>query len=85
MRPFARMAAISPETGAGEILPALARNVVTNGYQASHSNEALEPTEYLKLVAALSRILRDESVKAALLAAPTDADFRSVLARGVRP
>ena len=32
------------------ILPALARNVVTNGYQASHSNEALEQTEYLKLV-----------------------------------
>ena len=24
--------------------------MVTNGYQASHSNEALEPTEYLKLV-----------------------------------
>jgi hypothetical protein len=49
-RPFARMAAISPEARADEILPALARNVVTNGYQASHSNEALEPTEYLKLV-----------------------------------
>ncbi len=32
------------------MLSALARNVVTNGYQASHSNEALEPTEYLKLV-----------------------------------
>src|SRR6202011_1036181 len=29
---------------------ALARNVVTNGYQASHSNDALEQTEYLKLV-----------------------------------
>src|SRR6185295_11535137 len=28
----------------------LARNVVTNGYQASHSNDALEQTEYLKLV-----------------------------------
>ena len=28
----------------------MARNVVTNGYQASHSNEALEQTEYLKLV-----------------------------------
>ena len=24
--------------------------MVTNGYQASHSNEALEQTEYLKLV-----------------------------------
>ena len=28
----------------------LARNVVTNGFQASHSNDALEQTEYLKLV-----------------------------------
>jgi hypothetical protein len=50
LRPFARMAAISPEAGADEILSALARNVVTNGYQASHSNEALEPTEYMKLI-----------------------------------
>jgi hypothetical protein len=50
MRPFARMAALSPEAGADEVLSALARNVVTNGYQASHGNEALEPTEYLKLV-----------------------------------
>jgi hypothetical protein len=50
LRPFARMAAISPEAGEGEILAALARNVVTNGYQASHSNEALEPTEYMKLI-----------------------------------
>jgi len=29
---------------------ALARNVVTNGYQASRSNETLEQTEYLKLL-----------------------------------
>ena len=50
MRPFARMAAISPEAAPEEVLSALARNVVTNGYQASHSNEAVEPTEYLKLV-----------------------------------
>jgi hypothetical protein len=50
MRSFARMAAISPDAGPDDILPALARNVVTNGYQASHSNEALEQTEYLKLV-----------------------------------
>src|SRR5271157_5814566 len=50
LRSFARMAAISPEAGPEEILPALARNVVTNGYEASHSNEALEQTEYLKLV-----------------------------------
>src|SRR5438876_1017867 len=44
------MAAISGDTNPDDILPALARNVVTNGYQASHSNEALEQTEFLKLV-----------------------------------
>src|SRR5579875_1522209 len=50
LRSFARMAAMPPETPADEILSALARNVVTNGYQASHSNEELEQTEYLKLL-----------------------------------
>ena len=50
LRSFARMAAISPDAVPDEVLPALARNVVTNGYQASHSNDALEQTEYLKLV-----------------------------------
>jgi hypothetical protein len=50
LRSFARLAAISPEADADEILSALGRNVVTSGYQASHGNEALEPTEYLKLV-----------------------------------
>jgi hypothetical protein len=47
---FARMAALSPDLKPEDILPALARNVVTNGYQASNSQEALEQTEYLKLV-----------------------------------
>ncbi len=50
IRSFSRMAAIAPDANPADILPALARNVVTNGYQASHSNEALEQTEYLKLV-----------------------------------
>jgi hypothetical protein len=50
LRSFARMAAISPDARPEDVLPALARNVVTNGYEASHSNEALEQTEYLKLV-----------------------------------
>ncbi|MBI1895330.1 MAG: hypothetical protein HYS04_02165 [Acidobacteria bacterium] len=50
LRSFARMAALSPDLKPEELLPALARNVVTNGYQASSSNEALEQTEYLKLV-----------------------------------
>src|SRR5437764_108293 len=50
LRSFARMAALSPDLSPSELLPALARNVVTNGYQASSGNEALEPTEYLKLI-----------------------------------
>src|SRR5262249_14085711 len=50
IRSFARMAALAPDSSPEDILPALARNVVTNGYQASHNNEALEQTEYLKLV-----------------------------------
>ena len=44
------MAALSPELGPDDVIAALARNVVTNGYQAASSNEALEQTEYLKLV-----------------------------------
>ncbi|MSV28000.1 MAG: hypothetical protein EXQ52_04545 [Bryobacterales bacterium] len=50
LRSFARMAAVSSDLGPDDLLAALARNVVTNGYQASHSNDALEQTEYLKLV-----------------------------------
>ncbi|HUI56388.1 MAG TPA: hypothetical protein VLY04_15540 [Bryobacteraceae bacterium] len=50
LRSFARMAAISSDAVPEDILPALARNVVTNGYQAAHNNEGLEQTEYLKLV-----------------------------------
>ena len=44
------MAAVSQESRGEDLLPALARNVVTNGFQASHNNESLEQTEYLKLV-----------------------------------
>ncbi len=50
MRSFARMAAIAPDSAPRDVLPALAHNVITNGYEASHGNEALEQTEYLKLV-----------------------------------
>lgn len=49
-RSFARMAALAPDAGPSEIFPALARNIVTGGYQASRGGEVLEPTEYLKLV-----------------------------------
>ena len=46
---FARMAALSPDLAAEDLLPALARNIVTNGYEAT-SNESLQPTEYLRLL-----------------------------------
>ena len=44
------MAALSPDAGPADILPALARNVLTSGYQASRGSDQLESTEYLKLV-----------------------------------
>jgi hypothetical protein len=50
LRSFSRMAALAPEMSPEDVLPALARNVVTNGYQAGGTNEILEQTEYLKLV-----------------------------------
>ncbi len=50
LRSFARMAALSPDLAPEDLLPALARNVVTNGYQALAASEGLEQTEYLKLV-----------------------------------
>jgi len=50
LRSFARMAALSPDVHPEDLLPAIARNVVTNGYQAASNNEALDQTEYLKLV-----------------------------------
>jgi hypothetical protein len=50
LRSFSRMAALAPEMSPEDVLPALARNVVTNGYQASGANSLLEQTEYLKLV-----------------------------------
>ena len=46
---FARMAALAPDLAPEELLPALARNVVTNGFEAS-GNELLQPTEYLRLL-----------------------------------
>src|SRR3984957_4693821 len=50
LRSFSRLAALAPETAPDDVLPALARNIVTNGYQAAGSNDVLEQTEYLKLV-----------------------------------
>jgi hypothetical protein len=50
IRSFSRMAALSPDLAPAELLGALARNIVTNGYQAAGNKEGLEQTEYLKLV-----------------------------------
>ena len=50
MRSFSRMAALSPDLSPQDVIGALARNIVTNGYQATNNNESLEQTEYLKLV-----------------------------------
>lgn len=50
IRSFSRMAALSPDLTPEELLGALARNIVTNGYQAAGNNEGLDQTEYLKLV-----------------------------------
>ena len=47
---FERMAALAPDLDAASVIPALARNIVTNGYQASANSDALDQTEYLKLV-----------------------------------
>jgi hypothetical protein len=49
LRPFSRMAALAPDTAPSDLLPSLARNIVVSGYQAT-GGEALEPTEYLKLI-----------------------------------
>lgn len=47
---FERMAGLPWATDPAEIMTALARNIIVNGYQATANGEALEPTEYLKLV-----------------------------------
>ena len=50
IRSFSRMAALSPDLSPDELLGAIARNIVTNGYQAAGNNEGLDQTEYLKLI-----------------------------------
>ncbi len=47
---FLRMAALSTDLHPDQLLPALARNIVTGGYRTMRGGEALEETEYLKLL-----------------------------------
>lgn len=50
IRGFARMSALSPDLAPADVMAALTRNIVMNGYQATGGVDALEQTEYLKLV-----------------------------------
>ncbi len=47
---FSRMAAFSSELEPDDVLPAIARNVITSGYRVTASYEGLQPTEYMKLL-----------------------------------
>ena len=49
---FERMAALKPATRPEELVRALARNIVTFGYQYSYRSMRVTPTEYLKLLKA---------------------------------
>ena len=49
---FQRMAALRPATRPEELVRALARNIVTFGYQYSYRSMRVTPTEYLKLLKA---------------------------------
>ncbi len=72
LRSFARMAALSPDLAPEELLPALARNVVTNGYEAA-GNEALQQTEYLRLLTRYVGQARElqAMAKSGIIAIPT--------------
>ena len=82
--PHARTAAV------GRILLAVARTAAPVAFDAEHPAVRLifligtpkaAVAEYLQTVAALSRLLKNSVTRAALLAAPTEAEFRAVLAR----
>jgi mannitol/fructose-specific phosphotransferase system IIA component (Ntr-type) len=85
--PHARTAAVD------RIVLAVARTAVPVVFDAEHPDVRLvfligtpkaAVGEYLQTVAALSRLLKNGATRADLLAAPTEADFRAVLARAQR-
>jgi mannitol/fructose-specific phosphotransferase system IIA component (Ntr-type) len=82
--PHARTVAVN------RIVLAVARTTVPVAFDAEHTGVRLvfligtpkaAVVEYLQTVAALSRFLKNAVTRADLLAAPTEADFRAVLAR----
>lgn len=92
LRSFNRMAALSPELPAPDVVGAIARNIVTNGYQAASSNEALEQTEYLKLIVRYLSQARelekltgpDKAIKVETCESPVTADLLKVLGYRMR-
>ncbi len=47
---FLRMSALSTDLEPVDMMPALARNIVTGGYRSARGSESLQATEYLKLL-----------------------------------
>jgi len=77
-------------TAVGRIVLAVARTAEAVAFDAEHPRVRLvfligtpkaAVSEYLQTVAALSRMLKKATTRAALLGAPTEAEFRAVLAR----
>lgn len=77
-------------TAVGRIVLAVARMAGPVAFDAEHPRVRLvfligtpkaAVSEYLQTVAALSRMLKNVTTRAALLGAPTEAEFRAVLAR----
>ena len=77
-------------TAVGRIMLAVARMAGPVAFDAEHPRVRLvfligtpkaAVSEYLQTVAALSRMLKNVTTRAALLGAPTEAEFRAVLAR----
>ena len=82
--PHARTAAVN------RIVLAVARTATPVAFDSEHPAVRLvfligtpkaAVAEYLQTVAALSRLLKNGTTRTALLAAPTEAEFRAVLAR----
>ena len=85
--PHARTAAVN------RLMLAVGRTAGPVAFDAGHPGVRLvfligtpkvQVTEYLQLVAGVSRLLKQDKVRSALLAAPDEAAFRAVLADGVR-
>ncbi len=77
-------------TAVGRIVLAVARTATPVLFDAEHPRVRLvfligtpkaAVSEYLQTVAALSRMLKNATTRAALLGAPTEAEFRAVLSR----